>query len=127
MTKNKLNKRIKHMISNVNVLYRYFVTDKEEKLEEIIKNKTYIVNTKEITEIFNNIENIITIVDAFISSSWTFERLDNLHKAILVNGVYEIRYKKTDKILAINESIDIAKLFAIDGNYKYINAVLDNL
>lgn len=125
MNNKKINKRMKIMIKNINVLYRYFIMKDFESINDTIKSFNNI-NKIEIKLIFNNIDQIITDIKKYINKNWTFERLNNLHKAILVNGVYEISYKKTDKNLVINELLEIIKLFDIDNNYKYINAILDN-
>ena len=121
------NKRMKQMINNINLIYRYFIINDVDDIKKVMKQKIYNVNPKKINDILKKLEIIIEIISKKLNDNWSFKRLDNLHKAILVVAVYDIKYRLIDKNLVINEIVEIAKMFSIDDNYKYINAVLDNI
>ncbi len=54
-------------------------------------------------------------------------RIDELEKAILRVGCYEMIYESLAPAIAINEAVDIAKGFCSEHGYKYVNGVLDKL
>jgi transcription antitermination factor NusB len=58
--------------------------------------------------------------------NWTFDRLDNVAKAILFLGVSEGCYAHlAPRKVVISESVNLAKSYLKEGDYKFINAVLD--
>jgi transcription antitermination protein NusB len=59
---------------------------------------------------------------------WTFSRLDDVAKAILVSGCAEGLYVKlAPRKVVINEWVNIAKDFLKVNDHKFINAVLDKV
>lgn len=85
---------------------------------EFIKDTVYGVLTykNEIDELANK-----------YLKDWTIDRLGNTDKAILRMGIYELVYSDTPAIVAINEAIELAKLYSDDDVRKMINASLDKL
>lgn len=58
--------------------------------------------------------------------NWTFERLDNVAKAILFVGISEGTYVQgASKNVVINECVKLAKNYLKSGDHRFINAVLD--
>ena len=56
------------------------------------------------------------------------DELDTIERAILHIGCYELEYH--DDIpwrAAINESVELAKIFGAENSYKYINGILDKV
>lgn len=58
---------------------------------------------------------------------WTIDRLGNTDGAILRIGIYELVYSDTPAVVAINEAIELAKLYSDDDVRKMINATLDKI
>lgn len=58
---------------------------------------------------------------------WTFDRLDNVAKAILMMGVSEGNYLRdtTPRSVVINECVEIAKEYLKVNDHRFVNAVLD--
>lgn len=85
---------------------------------EFIKDTVYGVITykNEIDELANK-----------YLKDWTIDRLGNTDKAILRIGIYELVYSDTPAVVAINEAIELAKLYSDDDVRKMINASLDKL
>lgn len=58
--------------------------------------------------------------------NWTFNRLDNVAKAILVEAVSEGNYGHlSPRKVIISEAVNLAKNYLMEGQHKFINAVLD--
>jgi len=68
------------------------------------------------------------ILDDIISShlkGWKLDRISPVEKSILRLGVYEIYfYKDTPPKVAINEAVELSKLFGKDSSPMFINGVL---
>lgn len=60
-------------------------------------------------------------------ANWRFERIGLCTKLILRYAVWEMRYTKTDPRIIINEAVELAKCFAEQDAYKFINGVLDRV
>lgn len=60
-------------------------------------------------------------------TDWTIDRLGNTDQAILRMAIYELLYTDTPDIVAINEAIELAKVFSDDSVRKMINGTLDKI
>ena len=60
-------------------------------------------------------------------NNWTIDRLGNTDEAILRIGIYELLYTDIPKIIAINEAIELAKLYSDEDVRKMINATMDKI
>ena len=107
----------------------------------------HLLLNKEINECFdNNFEELI--VDDFVSSiknnlienknnyiyeigqflvKWSFDRLNLVEQAILLEAVSEIKLNLNEKAVIIDEAIIMCKKYCDEESYKYINGVLDNI
>ena len=67
-------------------------------------------------------------INDIISSNVVGYDIDRIYKvdlAILVLAVYEIKFADgTDKIVVINEAVELAKKYSTDKSYSFINGVL---
>lgn len=101
----------------------------EYNVEDIIKNVSEIENEF----IKDTVYGIITYkndIDALANKylkDWTIDRLGNTDQAILRIGIYELVYSDTPNVVAINEAIELSKLYSDDDVRKMINAVLDKV
>lgn len=58
----------------------------------------------------------------------TIDELDQVDRSILRTGCYELLYhRELDYKIAINEAIELAKLFAAADSHKFVNGVLDKV
>ena len=58
--------------------------------------------------------------------NWTFNRLDDVCKAILFEAVSEGRYAKlAPRKVVISEAVKMSKNYLKDGDHRFVNAVLD--
>ena len=58
---------------------------------------------------------------------WSFDRLNLVEQAILLETVSEIKQSLNDKAVVIDEAVILAKEYCDEEAYKYINGVLDNI
>ena len=114
--------RREYRIEIVKFLYLVEAGGEYDK-EEIDKDVFDTVN-----EIIENNENIERIISSSLTR-YTLKRLNLVDVAILKLCVYEMLYKGLEPQIAINEALEITKLFSdIDGKQvKFNNAVLDKV
>ncbi len=80
--------------------------------------------------LFENIVANLPTIDEKIQAvmkEWEMNRVGSVEKAILRLGAYEILFENVDKAVAINEAVEIGKLFGAENSAKFINGVLDGL
>jgi len=77
--------------------------------------------------VLENLDKIDEAINKHLSKDWEFDRLDNVDKAILRLGVYEILFTDLPYQIAINESVEIAKLLSSENSTKFINGILDRI
>ena len=58
---------------------------------------------------------------------WSFDRLNLVEQAILLESVSELKLNLNERAVIINEAVIFAKEYGDDESYKYINGVLDNI
>ena len=89
--------------------------------------------SKEIIETFLAVKEKDSEVDNVISSNltnWTIDRLNYVDLAIIRYAVYEMIYLKTPPQVAINEALEITKVYSNlddDSAKKFNNKLLDNI
>lgn len=107
-----LNYDIKELISDV--------------LDEDYENSDLYVKEVVIKALLHK-EEIISVIEPKLNK-WKFNRLTRLAQAILLLSYAHFHYvKDVDKAIVIDIAIHLSKRFLDDGDYKYINAVLDNV
>ena len=98
------------------------LTDEEQGEPELSEVERQYIGLK-----LENIKNRLEEIDAEIekSSSWKINRIGKAELSILRVAVYEILYDESipDKV-AMNEAIELAKVYADDKSGAYINGVL---
>lgn len=58
---------------------------------------------------------------------WSFDRLNLVEQAILLEATSEIKLKLNEDAVVIDEAIILTKNYCDEESYKYINGVLDNI
>lgn len=72
-------------------------------------------------------DEIIAAIEPHLNK-WKFNRLTRLAQSILLLSYAHYYYvKDVDKAIVIDVAIHLAKKYLDDGDYKFINAVLDNI
>jgi len=87
----------------------------------------------EVIENYNEIKDKYQELDEIISSNlvnWTIDRLNYVDLAIIRFATYEMLYVKTPPQVAINEALEITKIYSnLDDDLakKFNNRVLENI
>ncbi|KMY43813.1 antitermination protein NusB [Bacillus sp. FJAT-27916] len=102
--------------------------EKETALEHVIEESeadSYLM------ELVDGATDHAAEVDRMIESNlenWKLDRLSNIDRNILRLTTYELLYSKdVPQNAAINEAIELAKLFGDDQSPKFVNAVLSKI
>ena len=127
-------RRLDVRIAVVQTLYAYDMGNDEilkfsDKIFEQrrIKNEKMDFGKQLLYGTLNNLEEIDKIITKIIPKSWSFDRLGKIERAILRLGVFEILFYNTDKPLAINEMVEVAKILGDYNTPKFINGILNNV
>jgi transcription antitermination protein NusB len=70
-----------------------------------------------------------TLIDTFSEYlDRSTDQLDPVERAILMVGCYELMFcNDVPWKVAVNEAVNLAKMFGADESYKYVNGVLDKV
>ena len=126
MNRSELRKKIMTILYQINICeqnkIKYDVNDLIKNILEIdndfVKETVYgvITNRKQIDEYANK-----------YLKNWSLDRLGNTDQAIIRLGIYELMYTDTPAVVAINEAVELAKLYSDDAVKGMINSVLDKV
>lgn len=116
----------------VKVIYQTIILE-EAKLEydvnDLIKEQLEVQNEfvdSCVNGILENKNTLIKLADKYLTS-WTIDRLNKVDQAILLLGIYELKYTETPSVVAINEAIELSKKYSDVAVTKMINGVLDKV
>jgi transcription antitermination protein NusB len=74
-----------------------------------------------------NIEYIDNLIKKY-SRNWKFERLDNIDKSILRLSIYSLLFlQDIPSSVAINEGVELGKVYGGENSSQFINGVLDTI
>jgi len=59
--------------------------------------------------------------------NWKFDRIGRCTLLVLRYAIWEILYTTTPHTIIINEAIELAKCFAEQDSYKFVNGILDKV
>jgi transcription antitermination protein NusB len=94
--------------------------------ERKIRNKQLEFGKHLFESIIKNLPEIDEKIQA-VMKEWEMDRVGSIEKAVLRLGAYEILFEKVDRGVAINEAVELGKLFGAENSAKFINGVLDAL
>ena len=116
----------------VNVLYQIYIMDGSDityDVDAIIKEQLEVENEfvdTSVKKIIKNQKKIDKYANKYLKN-WTVDRLSKVDRAILSLGIYELLYTDVPPIVAINEAVELSKLYSDDKVVKMINGVLDSI
>lgn len=77
--------------------------------------------------VIERIDDIDTQIKQYLEN-WNFDRIAKVDLAVLRLGVYSLIYQpEIPATVSIDEAIEIAKEFAGDDSYRFINGILDSV
>ena len=117
------------------LLYAADAFDYQQSLRSLVDNFNYGFDTAipfdselvTVTEaIIHNRQELEEIYVPFLSN-WRVERVSVCTKLILLFGIWELKHTETDPRIIINEAIELAKCFAEEDAYRFVNGILDSI
>ena len=72
-------------------------------------------------------ENIDKLISDNLAAKWTIERISKIDLSILRLAIYEIKNTETPYKVAINEAVELAKMYGEDNSKVFINGVLASM
>jgi len=114
-------------------LYAAEAFDYQESLGSIVDNfnRGFNLNVPFDSELFHVVESIINtrtelekIYEPYLSN-WRTDRVSVCTKLILLFGIWELKNTTTNARIIINEAIELAKCFAEEDAYRFVNGILD--
>lgn len=114
------------------ILYQINVYDKNKmkyNVEDIIREVSPIENefvNDTVYGVITNKNDIDALANKYLEG-WSLDRLGNTDQAILRMGIYELMYTDTPDVVAINEAVELAKMYSDDDVRRMINGVLDKV
>lgn len=126
LTRSELRKNIMTILYQINLYslnkIKYDVDDIIKEVNpidnEFVKDIVYGVITKK--------DEIDKTANEYLNN-WTINRLGNTDQSILRMGIYELLFTDTPPVVAINEAVELAKLYSDDSVKNMINGVLDKI
>lgn len=121
----------KKRVRSMQFIYSQLIlNDSQEVAKKIAYSDYFVVGADflSLLEYFiSNKEQIINDINKYLDSKWNFERLNYVDQAILILSYIEYKLTKNDKSVIIDQAIITAKNYSGEDNYKYINAILNNI
>jgi transcription termination factor NusB len=81
--------------------------------------------------VLSSLKNYANIIAAYNAkmNKWTFDRLNRVEQAILIESYAHYHYVETDvdKAVVINVAVKKAKALLDSTDYKFVNAILDKV
>ena len=114
-------------------LYAADAFNYEESVESIIDsfNRGFDLSVPLQGELAHTVQNIIDnrndlekTYESYLAN-WRSERISVCTKLILLFAIWELKNTETDARIIINEAIELAKCFAEQDAYRFVNGILD--
>ena len=74
-----------------------------------------------------NKKEITSQIEKNLKSDWKIDRISKVNLAILKLAIYEIQYTNVPFKVAINEAVEIAKVYSTEKSPKFIHGVLSSI
>ena len=108
-----------HPEKDANLLLEGYTRDMKGKVKDFIVN--------EFNGVLQHQEEIDSIIEAS-STNWSINRIAKVDHMLLRMAVYELKWgEDIPQKVAINEAIEIAKVYSTDKSPKFINGILGNI
>ncbi len=98
-------------------------------ITELVKEQLEVENEfvlSSVKGIISHLKDLNIVANKYLQN-WTIDRLNKVDQAILLLGIYELKYTDTPSVVAINEAIELSKKYSDEAVTKMINGVLDKI
>ena len=99
--------------------FNLFIESNQIEKESTIK---FIKNT--INGVLENKTDIIKLIEENLKDGWKINRISKIDFVILQIAIYEINYKELPYKIAINEAVELAKMYGDEKSKSFVNGML---
>ncbi|AZK44311.1 transcription antitermination protein NusB [Erysipelothrix rhusiopathiae] len=113
---------------------------REQTMQEVLEDNRFVSEVGTFIQDFNLQDEMLQVVmnvearkdiysraiDHYLTK-WRFDRLGFIEQAILLMACAELELGYQDKVVIVNEAVNLAKDFSDEESYKLINGVIDAL
>jgi len=111
------------------------IEDRQNVLKVLFSSTFGVDNSEELDndfkkKLFFGIKNNQNIIDDLIKQNiknWSFERISRIAKCAMRIGIYEMIDGDVPVSIAVNESVQMAKVFGSEEEANYVQAVLTSI
>lgn len=75
----------------------------------------------------SNIDEIEELIKKHLKTGWNISRISKIDLSILKLAIYEIKYKNIPYKVAINEAVELAKIYGEDNSKNFVNGLLASI
>ncbi|CAM3536033.1 transcription antitermination protein NusB [Erysipelothrix sp. HDW6B] len=117
-------------------VYIHLVRD--QAIEEVLEDNAFISNVSDFIPKFEFGEEMLEVIHRAVArkeiyglalnqylNNWKFDRLGYIEQAIMLIAAAELELGIQAKVVVLDEAVRLAKEFADQDSYKFINGVLD--
>ncbi len=113
-------------------LYKHYVMNEDSmKTKQVFLDNDDKVFAKiyinQYLKLFDHLDDLERTIQTYLSAEWTWERLNNLYKAALVVGCFEIMYLGIDKAIIIDQILNFIHIYDVEDNSNFVHSVLDHI
>lgn len=73
-----------------------------------------------------HLEDIDALIEKHVAN-WSFSRIAKVDLSLLRLAIYELNYTDVPRKVAVNEAVEIAKVYSTDKSPKFINGILGSV
>ena len=97
--------------------------DQEEK-----KNNKAVISFMESLYfgVYEHLNKIDELIEKY-ATNWTFSRIAKVDLSILRLAIYELKYTDVPQKVAVNEAVEIAKIYSTEKSPKFVNGILGSV
>lgn len=74
-----------------------------------------------------HLQEIVNTYEKKLADNWTFDRLNLVEQAILIEAYAEKKVLNTDKNILIDQAVISTKNYCDEDAYKFVNGILDKV
>lgn len=121
------------------MLYEGYFHDEAER-ERIIYDKITEMDTEEkrrnkamiefIESLYFGVNEHLKEIDTLIEKNainWSFSRIAKVDLSILRLAIYELKYTDVPQKVAINEAVELAKIYSTEKSPRFVNGLLGSV
>ncbi len=126
LTRSELRKKAMIILYQLEILSGI---NKDTDVEEVIKENLDTDN-EFVKDIVYGVITYKESIDKLANEKmkdWDINRIDKTGATIMRMGIFELLYTDTPDVVAINEAVELAKIYSDDNVKNMINAVLDKI